>query len=377
MIHDETMLFAKTKPEAVIKLINDWIEQFKNNDNYFIKSRLQEIVLLFYENLDDPYQKQVEKQVNDLYTEFQKMTKEFQNSKDKDSDQLMEQYNKFLSDNQSKLAYLNAVNSGKIKENQEWVLERTKKIFTYTEIHSKNLKIIEGLLDSCKKSLYHLKNDINKLSRKNISPDEAYRWEFKEIIAIAAWLRHCIEIVVWWAIKYGDKTTVENFKNKIKNNKYRTGKLFEIYRNDPELNIEIWSWSPSENDLISMKSLHVKIWEHWEKSKIKLIYDKLSSLIHYDFQQNVDDETNSYLNKTNAILKGELEGVMGLFLDKEKYMKDGYNYLNNVYEFIYESLKNHVIKMNDDEFIIFVENFKIDTKKSVSNVKLEKATNNN
>lgn len=371
MIEDDLVIIAKKEPETAINTINFLIEQFENYDNFFIKSHSYERMLLLYRNLNEQYQKQVESKMNNVCNKFNILYKESKNLSSNDLSKSIKEYDDFLEENRKKFIDLDEKNLQVINNSQQYIFNSSMKFNAYAEIHSKNLKIIKGILESCKKGLYKLKNDINKLSRKNIYPDDVYRWEFNKIISISAWLRYCIEIVVWWTIKYSSDETLNNFLKKIKNNKYRTGKLFEIYKNDPNLNIEIWSFCGNETDLILMKKLPMNIWKDWEKENIKKIYDKLSSLIHYDFLENINDEANSFSNKTEILFKGNFEKLEEIIFNKKKYMQDSYDYLEKIYKFIYESLRNHVIKFNNSEFVIFVKEFEIDYSKTLNNVKFE------
>lgn len=346
--------------ENLLEKLKFFLNQFEQNNNSLIKTSTYKIINEIYNNLIDEKHKamfketinNINKQINDIYSNNYEI-----------DEYTIKEYFEFI------LKNIEKINDERIKKIVDDTNQKnfnfSIKCIGYIEIHKKNLYIIKDLLNSCKQNLYKLKNEINKLSKKNISEKNLFLWEFKEIISIASFLRHCIEIVIWWMVKYSDDTTIDKILKKLKK-RFWAGRLFEIYMGDETLKTKIQSIDYEKSDFLHTKNISVKEYCLWDKENIKKIYSDLSSLIHYDVIEHINEEQFTYKNKTAFLLENKPENIKEIIEYKKNILKRKYDFLNLIYEQIYESLQNHMVTIDSSGFRIYVKNFDIDIKKIIN-----------
>lgn len=334
--------------DELIESIKKLFDEAKQNKNFFIKEYFYRLIINDFNLLNDENKKIIQQVYENNLKE---LNNNLNDSKSKIDNNCLNEYIDFMQNKNSQMS-------------NEKFTELLNIMLTFflpcLWTHEKNLCIIKDLLDECKKNLDKLENKIKNLDVELKNENDLSFWDYKEVTYIAISLRYCIEIVIWWTFKYNDDETVNKINKKLKN-KFWAGKLFEIYKNDDDLEINIETINYDKPDFLLTRELLIENYDWWKKENIKKIYSELSSLLHYNVIEHVIEESSSSINKIGLIFDDKDKNLENILLNKKNMLQEKYDLLNFIYEFIYKTLKNHRVLIHN-ELILYVREFEVDLK---------------
>lgn len=327
--HKEWSEIAKNDPDRAIKFMIEKSQEYPKMENKFEAALICNLLIEIYNNLPDEYE-------NKVYELMPKIAKDLEDF----SSLVVEKEIWELTTN--KLWKNNGVVSGEYENTKlrEWI--------PYAFAHNANLSLIQNLLKKCKKDLYKLKEirlKINEiLNKENKNDDGVWIYGFKEVTCIAAMLRKCIEIVIWWGFKYNRQNINKKFY------KYMTYEVFQYYINNNLLNfnIETIDMELSDFDHYKYALFSARL---WETETLKMNYKNLSKFIHYDITKDAE-----------LLSIYDIDDLNQIWWQRKNNLDNAYEYFNDLIEIISDSLTNHLVRFEGDKCIAIVRNFKIDYK---------------